>query len=223
MRFSVASGPSPSEMPSMGLTSASSARTGCPERASARAIVPEMVVLPTPPLPATAIFMTQTLPEAFAAGTCVRSPQRRPATCPYTRLEARTCARASRLLLTLGRAIERVTHGLGSGLELVGLADAAGPLARHAPLPPSGLRLARVVLLLTGRDGVGALRRHARRGVVRRPGGIDDLRGRDGLATGGQTGRRTARRRRGCRHREDGTRGRAEHVGARRGLLRGDE
>lgn len=58
--------PTPSEMPSIGLTSQSSARTDSPLRASARASVPAMVVLPTPPLPATTTFTERSPFEATA-------------------------------------------------------------------------------------------------------------------------------------------------------------
>ena len=54
---SVCSGPTPSETPSIGFVSASSASTSCPARANARAMVPDTVVLPTPPFPATTIFI----------------------------------------------------------------------------------------------------------------------------------------------------------------------
>ena len=65
---SVFSAPTPSETPSIGLRSASTASTVCPLRPSARASVPDTVVLPTPPLPATAIFMAASFRRAYSRG-----------------------------------------------------------------------------------------------------------------------------------------------------------
>ncbi len=53
---STSSRSTPSEMPRLGLGSASMATTWCPRRARWRASAPDTVLLPEPPLPATAIF-----------------------------------------------------------------------------------------------------------------------------------------------------------------------
>ena len=101
-RRSVSSGPTPSETPSIGFVSASRASTSCPARESARAMVPDTVVLPTPPFPATTIFIGLCYrhlawrPNPRSRGWRGRPERRRAARRPPARMRARRRRRGPR-------------------------------------------------------------------------------------------------------------------------------